>query len=194
MERSLTQEVPNIVAKLPLTISFITDPSGAEELGHARFWEGYEERVLRKLSPDRQKGMMAIRTQEFARRLRAGEVAVVGIHKGELVGAFWLVLKGSKENPFMNYTFVLKPREAYIYQGRVDRLLRGNRIYSNLLAEGLNYLKARGFTKVSGIIEEDNYPQIINHEHLGYRWVRLIRYRRLFSWVRQYETVLGTSD
>jgi ribosomal protein S18 acetylase RimI-like enzyme len=193
MKRTLTQEVPDIVAKLPLTISFITDPSGAEELGRARFWEVYEERVWRKLSLDRQQGMMATRTQEFARRLRAGNVAVVGVHKGELVGAFWLVLKGSEENQLIDSTFVLKPGEAYLLLARVDRSLRGNRIYSMLLAEGLKYLKARSFTKVSLIIEEDNYPSIIAAERLGFRPVRLIKFRRLFSSVRHDETILDAS-
>lgn len=194
MERTFAHEIPDIVVKLPLTISFIAEPSGAEKLGRARLWDMYGDRFWRKFSPGRYQARVTARIQDFTNRMRAGDTAVVATLEGELIGAGWFSLKEVRGDLFLGSSYALKPGEAYIYQGLVDKSLRGNRINPKRLTEVLKHLKAIGVTKVIAIIEEDNYSSIAVVKRLGFKPVRLISIRRLFSRVRRYETILNTSD
>jgi RimJ/RimL family protein N-acetyltransferase len=100
-------------------------------------------------------------------------------------------LRGRKGDPVVNSFVELGPAEAFLYQSQVDRSLRGNHIYTMLISVGLRHLKERGYQKVSVHIEDDNAPSIIAIESLGFKPVRLIRFRRLFSLVRREETDLA---
>lgn len=193
LECDLLGAIPDIEAKVPLTVAVITDASSAEALGGARFWEGFEERAWRRLSPRRHTERARARREEFRRRLRAGEMAVAALHEGAWVGAAWFCLKGEKEDPVIESTVTLRPGEALLYQSQVDKALRGNRIYSKIVAEGLTHLRSEGFSQVRVHIEEDNLPSITAVETLGFRPVRLIRFRRLFSRVRREEVDLDAS-
>jgi ribosomal protein S18 acetylase RimI-like enzyme len=190
-ERDLDVEIPDIKSKIPVEAIVLNDPSRANVLGEARLWDGFEERAWRKRSPERLQRRVSERTEDFRRRLIDGEIAVVATREGEYVGAAWFCLRGSKGDPVVNSFVELGPSEAFLYQSQVDRSLRGNHIYTMLISVGLRHLKERGYQKVSVHIEDDNVPSIAAVESLGFRPVRLIRFRRLFSSVRREEVDLA---
>lgn len=190
-ERDLGGDIPDIKAKVPLDAVVLTDPSQAGKLGQSKLWDGFEERTWRKRSPERLRRRVEERTEDFQMRLADGEMVVVAARNGEYVGAAWFCLRGRKGDPVVDSFVELGPKEAFLYQSQVDRSLRGNRIYSMLISVGLRHLRERGYQKVTVHIEDDNAPSIATVESLGFRPVRLIRFRRLFSSVRREEVDLA---
>ena len=193
-ERDLCGEVPDIKARVPVQVSVLTEPSQAAELGRARLWDGFEERAWRKWSPERLRRRMEERTNDFLGRLADGEMVAVAVHDGKYVGAAWFCLRGRKGDPVIDSFVELAPMEAFLYQSQVDRSMRGNGIYSTLISVGLKHLMKLGYQKVSVHIEDDNVPSIAAVERLGFKPLRLIRFRRLFSLVHREEVDMPRSE
>jgi ribosomal protein S18 acetylase RimI-like enzyme len=191
LERDLDEPIPDIRPKVPVRISVLTDASRAQEIGNARLWELYMDRMWSKLSRARYARRIQARAAEFERRLKAGEVAVVAELDSKIVGAEWFCLGGEKDDPVVDLNEAIGPGEAYLYQAQVDAEHRGKGIYSKMIADGLLYLKGRGVRTVKVHVEDDNPPSINAAKNLGFKPVRLIKYRRLFSRRRHEVEQLG---
>jgi ribosomal protein S18 acetylase RimI-like enzyme len=98
----------------------------------------------------------------------------------------WYVARNNLEeecnHPDLKWLGVrLSPKEAYLFDMYIDPHKRGGGLVNLLFSRSLETLKRRGFDKVYGYYEVDNFPALWMHRTMGYEEIKRLKLKKLFS-------------
>jgi ribosomal protein S18 acetylase RimI-like enzyme len=121
-----------------------------------------------------------LRMKRFAKKMEAGEVCVIAIREGRIVGFGWV---GFPDGPAIRETpLKLGPKEAYAWAGYVSSPYRS---YGIATAMGLtlwHWLQEQGYERVLTVVERRNRPAIEWARSAGLEIVAELDSLRLLRW------------